>query len=607
MTQLHEVLKPIICSPYEKPHQHYIVKPGEPTQLAPGRRSAMYYYRPPQRQTEGAPSDEVGTPISLDLVNELRERVKEWRNARPDPYPGVTRTTYELLQHWRRPDREGNHRLFFCQLEAAETIVFLTEARADMRQGLDITRDEPGEEGKKKGYTGFTRYACKMATGTGKTTLMAMLAAWSILNKVNNRSDGRFSDVVLILCPNITIRDRLEELDPHRGEQSLYRTRDLVPPYLMEALRRGKVIITNWHVLEPQQMDRVGDTSSRVVRRGIPRQVKVTRTVNGKKQEGIETHYFESDTALVERALGKRVGGKQNILVFNDEGHHAYRLKPQPKDEAEQGELWEAEREELERQAKEATVWVDGLDKIHNLRGINFCLDLSATPYYLNSTGNDPLRIVHQFLETCIEAKEGTDKRDIFRDPYFGWAVETLMAALQPDTGAGEAPEVPVYEAGRRESGSTADVDFWTSREVRDIAKSHLNVVVTDTKVWEQNAAYYLDNQENVVSFAKNSGLGFAIPYMHNGEHHEYMPDFLVRLQDNGLEVGTLILETKGYDPLSEVKAAAARRWVAAVNNDGRYGRWDYRIVYEPTKTAATVRDAVETLKRAFHARGTQS
>ena len=134
----------------------------------------------------------------------------------------MTRTTLELLRHWRRDGRE--QRLFFAQLEAAETIIFLNEARADFLQGIDVP-----PEGEPEGVDAFERYACKMATGSGKTTVMGMLAAWSILNKVAARGDARFSDVVLVVCPNVTIRERLAELDPNRGEASIYRTRDLVP------------------------------------------------------------------------------------------------------------------------------------------------------------------------------------------------------------------------------------------------------------------------------------------------------------------------------------------------------------------------------------------
>ena len=140
---------------------------------------------------------------------------------------------------------------------------------------------------------------------------------------------------------------------------------------------------------------------------------------------------------------------------------------------------------------------------------------------------------------------------------------------------------MPRYEMSRG-PGSTNEVDFWTSREVREINRSHLNYVVADTRKWEQSAAYYLDTHRAVVAFAKNAGLGFAIPYLHNGQMHDYQPDFIVRL--TGSQSAHLILETKGYDPLLEVKRAAAERWAAAVNADGRYGQWHYRVA---TSTAA--------------------
>ena len=118
------------------------------------------------------------------------------------------------------------------------------------------------------GFSAFRRYAFKMATGSGKTTVMGMLAAWSILHTVTNRSDARFSDAVLVVCPNITIKNRLQELKPELGEASLYRTRDLVPAHLMSDLFSGRVVVTNWHVFEPQAMQ-TGGISSRVSRVGV--------------------------------------------------------------------------------------------------------------------------------------------------------------------------------------------------------------------------------------------------------------------------------------------------------------------------------------------------
>src|SRR5205823_4629416 len=167
-----------------------------------------------------------------------------------------------------------------------------------------------------------------------------------------------------------------------------------------------------------------------------------------------------------------------------------------------------------------------------------------------------------------------------------GWVIERLVEAIRPDTRSGESPEVPRYEANRR-PGSTRDVDLWTSREVREPAKSHLNYIVADTRKWEQSAAFYLDTHPNVIAFVKNSGLGFAIPYFHNGQMHDYVPDFLVRLKGGG--PSHLILETKGFDPLEEVKRHAAERWVAAVNADGNFGRWSYALVRNPSEVARCV------------------
>jgi type III restriction enzyme len=184
--------------------------------------------------------------------------------------------------------------------------------------------------------------------------------------------------------------------------------------------------------------------------------------------------------------------------------------------------------------------------------------------------------IIEYYMDKRVEARPPADKKDLFLAPYYGWVVERLLEAIRPDTAQGEAPEVPRYEASRG-PGSTADVDFWTSRDVREVMRCHLNYVVADTKQWEQSAAYYLDKHVAVEAFVKNSGLGFAIPYLHNGQMHDYVPDFIVRLKTD--PASHLILETKGYDPLEEVKRAAAERWVAAVNADGTHGQWSYRVV----------------------------
>jgi hypothetical protein len=216
---------------------------------------------------------DVGQQEDLPLVNWLRARVKEWREGKLTgiPYDGASSITKELLALWRGDETLRKQRLFFAQVEAAETLVFLIEANPIYHKGTpELPIDQPGESAREAGFKAFTRYACKMATGTGKTTVTGMLSAWSILNRVASPTDDRFSDTILIVCPNVTIRERLQELDPALGDNSLYRTRQLVPPHRMEELRRGEVMIANWHRLAKKETNSVNGTSAKVVKTGEP-------------------------------------------------------------------------------------------------------------------------------------------------------------------------------------------------------------------------------------------------------------------------------------------------------------------------------------------------
>ncbi|MEO8194461.1 MAG: DEAD/DEAH box helicase family protein, partial [Gemmatimonadales bacterium] len=495
-----EVTQPILVSPYEVPDKHWYIQAGETPRQEEGRRRS-FVFQPRNMREDWDISDgslarmpNYENAYELVLVNRLRETVGRWRD---DGYPGVTRTTRELLLLWKSPDRQ--QRLFFAQMEAAETIIFLREARADYLQGIDVPRDEPAPEFRAEDFAPWTRYACKMATGSGKTTVMAMLAAWSILNKVNDRSDRRFSDAVLIICPNITIRDRLRELDPAAGEASLYRTRDLVPGHMMQLLARGRVFVTNWHVFEAQEMGRVGDVPSRVVRKGVVEERDETihigeknTTARGKRYLTLDDYqsqvdariffvkheerddagnlkwasvyfrrYVESDTALVERVLGRELGKKQNLLVLNDEAHHAYRIHP-GSDETDEESLSGTAADD-DSMMVEATVWISGLDKVQAQRGINFAIDLSATPYFLARAGRDTARpfpwTVSDFgLVDAIESGlvkvpqlASSDTTGAERAQYFNvWDfVMKKLTKSERGTGSGPKPDAVLKHAAQ--------------------------------------------------------------------------------------------------------------------------------------------------------------
>jgi type III restriction enzyme len=421
MAQINTVENPIINSPYREPRKHWHIQTGKQPEEREGRREASYFLRVPERAARGRRSpehddffeaDEKGAEYRLDLANLLRQRVREWRER---DYSGASRTTRELIGLWRAEDRAQP--LFYAQLEAAETVIFLVEGPADLRQGVHVPMDEPGPAAKEAGYRAFQRYALKMATGSGKTTVMGMLAAWSILNKISNVQAPEHSDTVLILCPNITIRDRLQELDPNRDEASLYRTRDLVPSHRMPDLRRGEVLITNWHNLERREPGDVNGQAARVVKRGVA--VENTRVIRltpklteaevrheatlglfqlvaeDRNRQGVvraftvrETKYYESDAAFLKRILGGRKGRSSAILVMNDEAHHAYRRGIEDEDE------YALDQETAKANAREATVWIEGLDRINKTlggrgNGIRLCVDLSATPFYIQGSGNE--------------------------------------------------------------------------------------------------------------------------------------------------------------------------------------------------------------------------
>ncbi len=319
----------IVNSPYEEPERYW--RYDRETQLfdlIEGERRPAGYVRASERSKS---FDDPGEFIELPLVNRIRGRVKQWREA---GYSGVTGTTKRLLKHWYDPDQREGRRFFFCQLEAMETLIWWVEAPPSERQGIEI----PGDGGE------FTRLCSKMATGSGKTIVMAMLIAWQVLNKVASPQNLSFSKNILVVAPGLTVKSRLQVLLLH-GPGNYYDEFDVVPPGLRDRLRQAKVMVRNWHTLMPLDPN----DGPKVVKKGP-----------------------ERDEAFTQRVLEEMASAK-NIVVINDEAHHAWRVPPKSSSGRKDKEYTD--------QVKEATLWVGGLDRIHRTRNILTCFDLSATPF----------------------------------------------------------------------------------------------------------------------------------------------------------------------------------------------------------------------------------
>lgn len=337
---MESINKLTINNPYDEPTQHwYYQRENRDFYIKEGRRAAGYVMATPNFRG----FDDPGIPIEIDLVNKIRPRVKAWREA---DYPGVTGITKRLLEYWHDPKERQDKRFFFCQLEAIATLIWLTEAPAAELVGITI----PGDGG------AYQRWCSKMATGTGKTIIMAMVIAWNVLNKVSRPTDTRFSKNALVIAPGLTVKSRLQVLQPAHHE-NYYEQFNIVPTALMDKLRQGKVLIQNWHVLAWDTQEKL----DRKIKKGY------LRSVDKRKRSEI------SGEAYLRQVLGEMATAR-NILVLNDEAHHAWRVNPQA--------IGKYQRAGSDKDsAEEATIWVGGLDKIHAQRGILRCFDLSATPF----------------------------------------------------------------------------------------------------------------------------------------------------------------------------------------------------------------------------------
>lgn len=360
------VENPIINRPYEEPNRYYTYhrETGEARLVEGQRRPAAYYYKDPEDTRRGQLALELEEKSrELTHVNHLRADVKRWRESN---YEGASNITKDLLRHWWNPDRP--RRFFFCQLEAVETVIFLNEIRGENRDGTRrrprwnpaFTDDDFGglydlpdlPDGKL-----LTRFGCKMATGSGKTVVMAMLISWAFCNRGRVPSAEQFPNAALVVCPNLTIKERLQVLRIDGPEGGYYREFDIVPARYAELLHSGKVLVTNWHNFAPESEHSDGGKTAAVIEKGP-----------------------EGGEAFARRILGD-LHDRAPIMVLNDEGHHAYRPAPL------KDKLTGQEAREAEEQNKEATIWIQGIDRINAACGVSLCVDLSATPFYIKGSG----------------------------------------------------------------------------------------------------------------------------------------------------------------------------------------------------------------------------
>jgi type III restriction enzyme len=363
--------KLIINSPYEEPQQYWgYDRQTRLFELREGRRPAGYVIASEQSKS----FDDPGIFIEIQLVNQIRPRVQQWREEK---YPGASGITKRLLEHWYDLQEREDTRFFFCQLEAMETLIWLTEAPEAQKVGVEI----PSDGGL------FKRLCCKMATGSGKTIVMAMLIAWQVLNKVSYPQDTRFSKNFFIVAPGLTVKNRLQVLVPS-GAGNYYELFNIVPSGLREKLRQGKLLIHNWHKLTWETEEQIS------------------------KKKSVDKRGAKSNEAYVRDVLGE-LAAAHNLVVINDEAHHAWRIPAESKVKG-------VKKEDIDQ----ATKWIGGLDRIHQARKVLTCYDFSATPF----------------------APSGKKSSD---EALFGWIVSDFGLNDAIESGLVKTPRVVVRDDGK--------------------------------------------------------------------------------------------------------------------------------------------------------------
>ena len=404
---------PILNSPYECPGRHWeLDKTGQPTQqIIETRRRAEFITpipKPKKRKASKAQKEIVFEDVKgistekqqYDVnasINEVRNQVDRWRALPPSQWQ-VTPETARLLQHWRHHDFKSV-RPFFCQVEAVETAIWLIEVAAQSSTGKKILDNLAAAN--HEANPELMRMALKLATGAGKTTVMAMLIAWQTVNAVRQPNSKKFTRGFLVVAPGLTIKSRLRVLQPNDPE-SYYLDRELVPSDMLDDINRAKIVITNYHAFKRRERIELSKGGRSLL-----------------QGRGDELDTLETEGQMLQRVMPDLMGFK-NILVLNDEAHHCYREKPDLIDD-DDDDLKGDEKKEAEKNNEAARLWISGLETVNRLIGLNRVIDLSATPFFLKGSGY----------------QEGT---------LFTWTVSdfSLMDAIE--CGIVKLPRVPVAD-----------------------------------------------------------------------------------------------------------------------------------------------------------------
>lgn len=405
--------RPILNSPYDYPRRHWeLDESGQPTQLiVENRRRAEFITPIPKPKKRGKSSKQKELSLEFDegkgistskqqyettsMINEVRGHVDRWRQLPANQW-GTTPETTRLLTHWRSQAFNGV-RPFFCQIEAVETAIWLTEVAPHNASGKKILAYLSAAN--KDANPELLRIALKLATGAGKTTVMSMLIAWQAVNAARRPNSKLYTRGFLIVTPGLTIRDRLRVLQPNDPD-SYYKEREIVPSDMLEDIGRTKIVITNYHAFKLRERLELS---------------KGTRSLLQGRGEELST--LESEGQMIQRVMPELMSFK-NIMVLNDEAHHCYREKPEePDDDALTGE----EKKEAEKNNEAARLWISGIEAVNRKLGLLRVMDLSATPFFLRGSGYS----------------EGT---------LFTWTMSdfSLMDAIE--CGIVKLPRVPVAE-----------------------------------------------------------------------------------------------------------------------------------------------------------------